>query len=69
MKDRFGNELDITEIFEESELSTKDRNKLDDSEFGIPELRKYPLTDESHVLQAVRFFNKAPDEYKTCKRA
>lgn len=64
MIDRFSNELDITEIFEESELSTKDRNKLDDSDFGIPELREYPLTDESHVLQAVRFFNKAPEEYK-----
>ena len=52
------------EIFEEAKLSSDDRKELDDSQFGIPELRKYPLTDEKHVLQAVRFFNKAPDEYK-----
>lgn len=52
------------EIFEEAKLSSDDRNDLDDSQFGIPSLRKYPLTDKKHVLQAVRFFNKAPDEYK-----
>ena len=52
------------QVYQEAKLSTDDRNDLDDSQFGIPELRKYPLTDEKHVLQAVRFFNKAPDEYK-----
>ena len=52
------------EPVQEAKLTTKDRNDLDDNQFGIPELRKYPLTDEKHVLQAVRFFNKAPDEYK-----
>ena len=52
------------ELIQESKLSTDDRKELDDKQFGIPELRKYPLTDEDHVLQAVRFFNKAPDEYK-----
>ena len=49
---------------QEEAITTKERNKLDDSEFGIPELRKYPLTDKQHVLQAVRYFNKAPDKYK-----
>lgn len=49
---------------QEATITTKERNKLDDSEFGIPELRKYPLTDKQHVLQAVRYFNKAPDKYK-----
>lgn len=51
-------------FFCEAKLSTKARKKLDDSEFGIPELRKYPLTDKKHVLQAVRFFNKAEEKYK-----
>ena len=56
--------MELDDVIQEAKLSTDDRNDLDDSQFGIPELRKYPLTDEKHVLQAVRFFNKAPDEYK-----
>ena len=55
---------EFAHFFGESKISTKDRNKLDDSQFGIPSLRKYPLTDEEHVLQALRFFNKAPAEHK-----
>lgn len=52
------------EIIQEEKLSTDDRKELKDKQFGIPSLRKYPLTDEKHVLQAVRFFSKAPEEYK-----
>lgn len=55
---------EFAHYFSESKISTKQRKKLDDSQFGIPSLRKYPLTDEKHVLQAVRFFNKAPEEHK-----
>lgn len=51
-------------IVQEAKLSTKERNKLDDSEFGIPELRKYPLTDKKHVRSAVSYFHKAPRKYK-----
>lgn len=56
------NSIPIT--VQESTLSTKERNKLDDSEFGIPELRKYPLTDKKHVRSAVSYFHKAPAKYK-----
>ena len=55
---------EFSHYFSESKISTKQRKKLDDSQFGIPSLRKYPLTDEKHVLQAVRFFKKAPEEHK-----
>ena len=48
----------------EATLKTKDRNKLDDSEFGLPELRKYPLNDREHVLAAIRFFNRCPYGYE-----
>lgn len=54
----------------EAKINTKDRNALPDSAFGIPSKRKYPLTDkdgnldEKHVLQAVRFFNKADESDK-----
>lgn len=54
----------------EAKINTEDRNKLPDSAFGLPSKRKYPLTDakgkldKKHILQAVRFFNKADDEDK-----
>ena len=71
MLDRLGNEVDFTELFMEETLSSKDRKELDDSMYGIvytdengKKVRKYPLNDEKHVLQAVRFFNKAEEKYK-----
>ena len=30
---------------------------LDDHQFGIPSLRKFPLHDTEHIIQAIRFFN------------
>ena len=57
-------------IIYEGKINTEDRNKLPDSAFGIPSKRKYPLTDKNgkldkdHILQAVRFFNKADDTDK-----
>ena len=71
MIDRFGKEIDFSEFFMEETLSAKDRKELDDSMYGIvytdengKKVRKYPLNDEKHVLQAVRFFNKAEEKYK-----
>ncbi len=49
---------------EESKLPTKSRNKLPDSEFGIPEERKYPLNDKAHVKAAIRMFNKCESKYE-----
>ena len=43
---------------------TKERNNLDNSEFGVPELRKFPLTDPIHVTKAEQFFKHCPDKYK-----
>ena len=53
----------------ESELSTKERNSLKESQFGIPEERKYPLTDATHVRSAISYFSKAPKRKETgsCK--
>lgn len=50
--------------YNEANLSTKERNKLKDSDFGIPETRQYPLIDKSHVISAIRFFNKCDQKYK-----
>lgn len=52
------------DLVTEGKLSQEDRDKLKPSDFGIPELRKYPLIDKSHVLMAIRYFDKAPEEYK-----
>ena len=49
---------------QEKALSSQERKELSDSEFGIPELRKYPLTDKEHVEQAIRYFNKCPKGYE-----
>lgn len=46
-------------LFEEyiNEMSSKERNGLPDSVFGIPSKRKYPLDTEAHVRSAIKFFN------------
>ena len=53
---------DPGEYLLEEKLDTKERNSLDDSKFGLPELRKYPLNDKAHVLLAIKFFNHCPEE-------
>ena len=57
-------------ILVEGKLKADKRNNLDDSEFGIPDKRKYPLNDEAHVRAAVRMFNHVhpEDEKKLAKR-
>lgn len=51
-------------IMLEAKLTTEERKELPSSLFGIPALRKYPLTDAAHVKSAISYFHKAPDEYK-----
>ena len=46
----------IHKLFE-SCMSSEERNNLKNSDFGIPDKRKYPLHDESHVKAAIRMFN------------
>ena len=48
----------------EKTLKAKDRNKLDDSEFGIPSLRKYPIHDKAHVSAAIQRFNHVDTKYE-----
>ena len=45
-------------------VSESSRSDLPDSEFGIPELRKYPLDTEAHVLSAIKFFNYVEPKYE-----
>jgi hypothetical protein len=43
------------------ELSTKDRDELPDSAFAFPKQRKEPLTDASHVRNALARFDQVED--------
>lgn len=45
-------------------LSSEKRKHLEDSEFGIPETREFPLTDAAHVRAAESYFRYAPDDKK-----
>lgn len=45
-------------------LTAKERKELDTSEFGIPELREFPIHDAAHVRAAEAYFRYAPEGYK-----
>ena len=46
-----------SDVLTETALTSSERNELDSNQFGIPSLRKFPLHDKAHVIQAIRFFN------------
>ncbi|WP_300943970.1 hypothetical protein [uncultured Duncaniella sp.] len=52
---------DVVDYYNEAALSTKKRNKLPDSAFGLPRLRAYPLNDEKHVRLAIQMFGHCKD--------
>ena len=43
-----------------AKLYAKERNALPDELFGLPDERKFPLTDEEHVRKAIQFFKFCP---------
>lgn len=47
------------DVINEGKLKASERK-----DFGIPELRKYPMPDKAHVLQAIRFFNSVEPKYE-----
>lgn len=49
---------------ESNKLSTNDREKLNSSDFGIPDEREFPMPDAAHVRAAESYFRYAPDEKK-----
>jgi hypothetical protein len=53
------------EYFPESKLNTYERNELKDSDFGLPEERKFPLIDEIHIRQAIKMFSYCPKNKRT----
>jgi GNAT superfamily N-acetyltransferase len=53
----------IMSLFEAS-MSSSERKSLKDSDFGIPDQRKYPLNDEAHVRAAIKMFNHVDSEHE-----
>ena len=51
----------------ENKLSAYERNEIPDKYFGLPDKRKFPLNDETHVRKAIQFFKfaKTPEDKKT----
>lgn len=45
-------------------LDAGERKALDDSDFGIPEKREFPMPDAAHVRAAEAYFRYASDEVK-----
>lgn len=52
------------EYFPENKINTYERDELKDSDFGLPEERKFPLTDEVHIRQAIKMFSYCPKNKK-----
>ena len=52
----FNADYDNDESLDEASLKASERDALDKTMFGLPKFRKYPLTDASHVAQAIRMF-------------
>ena len=50
---------EIEKLLEET-LSAAERKKLRVSTFGLPEEKKYPLNDPTHVSSAITYFSKCP---------
>lgn len=48
----------------EAELTSEERNNLPKSKFGLPNERKFPLTDGNHVRSAISYFHTCPDSKK-----
>ena len=47
-----------------SEKRLFQRKELNDSDFGLPEERKYPMPDATHVRAAESYFRYATDQQK-----
>ena len=51
--------INLYDLLIEENLKKEERDKLKDSDFGIPSIRGYPIHDETHVRAAIKLFSKA----------
>ena len=45
-------------------LNAEARRELSDSDFGLPDLREFPMPDAAHVRAAEAYFRYAPEDRK-----
>ncbi len=45
-------------------LNAEERRELSDSDFGLPDLREFPMPDAAHVRAAEAYFRYAPEDRK-----
>jgi hypothetical protein len=55
---------EVYENLMEGKLTSKERKALPTEKFGLPELKKFPLSDANHVKSAMSYFWKAPEKLK-----
>jgi len=48
----------------ERALTTKERKEIKSEDYGLPDLKKYPLIDEKHIKLAIKFFKFCPENRK-----
>ena len=56
--------IEDEDVYMERVLSQEERDNMDDSEYGIPSKKAYPLNDEEHVRKAIQLFGHADDSDK-----
>lgn len=56
--------MEKNKIHQPDRLTVRERSELDNSEFGIPEDRSFPMTDAAHVRSAESYFRYALDNEK-----
>jgi hypothetical protein len=58
LEESYVRELPDQEIYQSLlEITAKEREQLKDSDFGIPSKRKYPLTTQDQIRDAIRYFD------------
>lgn len=45
-------------------LNAEEKRELPDSEYGLPDLREFPMPDATHVRAAEAYFRYAPEDRK-----
>lgn len=63
-KDDRSDREDQTKAMQEASMTTAERKALANEEFGLPNDRKYPLNDETHIREAINKFGFCKPEFK-----
>jgi len=57
-------DVNLYNLYTEGKLVKEQREKLKDSDFGLPNSREYPIHDEEHTKKAIQLFSHCKEENK-----